>query len=56
MKCEKCGHEFNYENPTETKSFYVIERRSEMYRGNSGSVAFCKGCAPFGNTKIPEQI
>lgn len=55
-ECAKCGHEFDYEHPAATKQYYQIEMKSEMYHGRSGVVFYCKECAPFGNTKIPEKI
>lgn len=56
MKCEKCDYEFDYQDPSATKSFYVIERRSEAFHGAGGTIAFCQSCAPFGNTKIPGKL
>ena len=55
-KCEKCGHEFDYNDPSATKQFYEINLRSELTRGYSKSITYCRGCAPFGNTKIPEKL
>jgi hypothetical protein len=56
MKCEKCDYEFNYNDPSGTKSYFVIEQRNEMTRGRSDMVAYCRSCAPFGNTKIPGKL
>lgn len=55
-KCEKCGYEFNYDDPSGTRSYYRIEMQNEVYRGRTSSVVYCKGCAPFGNTKIPAKL
>lgn len=56
MECEKCGHEFNYDDPSGTRSYYVVEMHSEAYHGRKGVVAYCLDCAPFGNTKIPGKL
>jgi hypothetical protein len=55
-KCAKCGYEFNYLDPTGTKEYYLVELRNEMTKGSRGTVVYCKECAPFGNTKIPDQV
>ncbi len=55
-ECEKCGYEFNYNDPSATRSYYRIEKRSEAIHGQRGMVAYCIGCAPFGNTKIPGKL
>jgi hypothetical protein len=55
-ECEKCGHEFDYFDPSATASYYKIELKSEVSHGRTGVLYYCKGCAPFGNTKIPEEI
>lgn len=56
MKCEKCGYEFNYLDPSGTRQYFVVELRSEMNRGATAKVAYCQECAPFGNTKIPGKL
>lgn len=56
MKCEKCDHEFNYDDPSGTRTYYVIEKRNEVVRGPTETIAYCSGCAPFGNTSVPEKL
>ena len=56
VECEKCGYEFNYLDPDGTRQYYIIQLRNEMSRGSNGKVAYCKDCAPFGNTKIPGKL
>lgn len=56
MQCEDCGYEFNYRGSTGTRSYYVIEVRNEMTRGTDGKIAYCRSCAPFGNTNIPDKL
>jgi len=56
VECEKCGYQFNYNDPSATRSYYAIESRTEATKGRNGKVVYCRKCAPFGNTKIPEKI
>lgn len=56
MNCEKCGYEYNYDDPTASRTYYTVEEKNEMTHGRSGVVAYCKKCAPFGNTKIPTKF
>jgi hypothetical protein len=54
--CEKCDKEFNYDDPSSTADYYVVELRNSNSRGSSGSLVYCMGCAPFGNTSIPRKL
>jgi len=56
MECEKCGYEFSYQDPSATRSYYVIGEENEAFRGREKTIAYCKQCAPFGNTKIPGKL
>lgn len=55
-ECIDCGYEFNYNDPSATRSFFRIELRNEVVRGRIGAITYCKECAPFGNTKIPGRL
>ena len=55
-ECEKCGKEFNYYNRERNSEYYEICLKNERTRGSRGTLFYCVGCAPFGNTSIPEKI
>lgn len=56
-ECEKCGKEHIYYGPhNERTRFYTVEMRDERTHGRMGIVHYCIECAPFGNTKIPDQL